>query len=168
MFYHIIVQYAVLFYSIYNIILYYIVLYYTRCVIFYKLTFNFFIFWYCIILVLYYILSYYSIIYFTLSCYNILHYLIWYAIISYYVEFFMLSKVASSIILPAKTEPTWTLSEPVIMTLCLQMGEGRAGLLSRTSHHEQDLHQTQNCFRAFQNSFSRPSVSNWGGTSRFF
>ena len=28
----------------------------------------------------------------------------------------------------------------------------RAGLLSRTSHPEQDLHQTRNCFRAFQNS----------------
>ena len=131
--------------------MYYIVLYYTRCVIFYKLTFNFFIFWYCIILVLYYILSYYSIIYFTLSCYNILHYLIWYAIISYYVEFFMLSKVASSIILPAKTEPTWTLSEPVLKTLCLPMG----------GFQEQ-------CFRAFQLSSSRHSVSNWGGTSRFF
>ena len=25
-----------------------------------------------------------------------------------------------------------------------------AGLLSRTSHHEQDLHQTRNCFRAFK------------------
>ena len=51
---------------------------------------------------------------------------------------------------------------PVITTLCLQMGGGcappnppavflrRAGLLSRTSHPEQDLHQTRNCFRAFQ------------------
>ena len=28
----------------------------------------------------------------------------------------------------------------------------RAGLLSRTSHPEQDVHQTRNCFRAFQNS----------------
>ena len=36
--------------------------------------------------------------------------------------FFKLGKVASSIILPAKTEPIWTLSEPVIKTLCLQMG----------------------------------------------
>ena len=77
----------------------------------------------------------------------------------------MLRKVASSIILPAKTEPTWTLSEPVKKTLCLQMG-GDAGLLSRTSHHEQDLHQTQNWFRAFQISSSRHSVSNCGGTAR--
>ena len=43
--------------------------------------------------------------------------------IMYYIQiFFELSKVASSIILPAKTEPIWTLSEPVITTLCLQMG----------------------------------------------
>ena len=39
-----------------------------------------------------------------------------------YSNFIELSKVASSIILPAKTEPIWTLSEPVIKTLCLQMG----------------------------------------------
>ena len=77
----------------------------------------------------------------------------------------MLRKVASSIILPAKTEPTWTLSEPVKKTSRLQKG-GDAGLLSRTSHHEQDLHQTQNWFRAFQNSSSRHSVSNCGGTAR--
>ena len=42
---------------------------------------------------------------------------------------------------------------------------GDAGLLSRTSRHEQDLHQTQNWFRAFQNSSSRHSVSNCGGTA---
>ena len=37
-------------------------------------------------------------------------------------RFFKLCKKTSSIILPAKTEPIWTLSEPVIKTLCLQMG----------------------------------------------
>ena len=36
-----------------------------------------------------------------------------------YSHILKLSKVASSIILPAKTEPIWTLSEPVIKTLCL-------------------------------------------------
>ena len=35
---------------------------------------------------------------------------------------FKLCKKTSNIILPAKTEPTWTGSEPVIKTLCLQMG----------------------------------------------
>ena len=39
-------------------------------------------------------------------------------------RFFKLCKKTSSIILPAKTEPIWTGSEPVIKTLCLQMGGG--------------------------------------------
>ena len=131
---------------------------------------------------LHYLGSYYIFNY-TVSCYTILCYVMLNYVLLYhtilYSHLFKLSKVASSIILPAKTEPIWTLSEPVIKTLCLQMGggpapptprffSGRAGLLSRTSHHEQDLHQTQNCFRAFQNSSYRQSVSNWGGVSPFF
>ena len=37
---------------------------------------------------------------------------------------FTLCKITSSIILPAKTEAIWTLSQPVIKMLCLQMGGG--------------------------------------------
>ena len=39
-------------------------------------------------------------------------------------RFFKLCKKTSSIILPAKTEPIWTGSEPAIKALCLQMGGG--------------------------------------------
>ena len=68
---------------------------------------------------------------------TILHYsfilfciILYYDTIPYYVEVFTLGKVAVSIILPAKTEPIWTLSEPVIKTLCLRMGGGCTPLLS--------------------------------------
>ena len=106
---------------------------------------------------LYYIL-FYDISSYIVVCYVMLKYMSLYHNVLYSI-LIELSNVASSIILPAKTEPIWTLSEPVIKTLCLQM-EGaapppppnppavflsRAGLLSRTSHHEQDLHQTRNC-----------------------
>ena len=62
-------------------------------------------------------------------------------------HFFDLYKTTSSIILSAKTEAIWTLSEPVIKTSCVQMGGlrpppnppafflRRAGLLSKTSRH---------------------------------
>ena len=113
---------------------------------------NFYCIWICCIFSN--IIFYYTI----LHC-NILHYLIWYE--SYYVDHFVeLSKVASSIILPAKTTHMSLLRtrhkdlvfansggcEPPAFSL------SRAGELSRTSHHEHGLHQTQNCFRAFQNS----------------
>ena len=39
-------------------------------------------------------------------------------------RFFKLCKKTSSIILPAKPEPIWTGSEPVLKTLCLQTGGG--------------------------------------------
>ena len=84
-----------------------------------------------------------------------------------------LRKVASSIFAPAKTEPIWTLSEPVIKVFApppffyaMQAGFRRprtrvkdvwgglppptpalflrnAGCLSRKSHHQQDLRQTR-------------------------
>ena len=61
--------------------------------------------------------------YMLLLCYVMLKYIFLYHNILY-SYFFQLSKVASSIILPAKTEPIWTLTEPVTKTLCLQMGGG--------------------------------------------
>ena len=81
----------------------------------------------------------------------------------------------SSIILPAKTEPIWTGSELVIKALCLQMGGGcpqptafflrRAGLLSRTSHHQQDWLHVHNCYRAFQSHHAGSPFANCGATS---
>ena len=78
-------------------------------------------------------------------------------------RFFKLCKKTSSIILPAKTEPIWTGSEPVMQILRLQMAGGglrppnplafflrRAGLLSKTSHHQHDLLPEHHCSRAFQ------------------
>ena len=68
-------------------------------------------------------------------------------------HFFKLYKATSSIILPAKTEPIWPLSERVIKTTCVQMGGAappptpplfflrRADLLSRTSYHQPELFQ---------------------------
>ena len=76
-------------------------------------------------------------------------------------SFYKLCKIASSIILPAKTEHKNT-SGPVIKTLCLQVGVlppnpprcflNREGLLSRTSHHQQDLRRAHSCYRTRQNS----------------
>ena len=74
---------------------------------------------------LHYLGSYYIFNY-TVSCYTILCYVMLNYVLLYhtilYSHLFKLSKVASSIILPAQAEPIWTLSEPVIKTLCLQMG----------------------------------------------
>ena len=65
----------------------------------------------------------YDIFSYIVVCYVMLKYISLYHNVLY-SNFIKLRKVASSIILPAKTEPIWTLSEPVIKTLCLQMGGG--------------------------------------------
>ena len=91
-------------------------------------------------------------------------------------RFFKLCKKTSSIILPAKTEPIWTGSEPAIKALCLQMGGGgaaplqppafflrRAGLLSRASYHEQELVQAHRGYRPFQIPPCMQSICKWWG-----
>ena len=96
---------------------------------------NFYCIWICCIFSN--IIFYYTI----LHC-NILHYLIWYE--SYYVD-----RTHMSLLRTRHKDLVFANSggcEPPAFSL------SRAGELSRTSHHEHGLHQTQNCFRAFQNS----------------
>ena len=95
-------------------------------------------------------------------------------------RFFKLCKKTSSIILPAKTEPIWSGSEPVIKTLCLQMAEAApppqppppappafflrsAGLLSRASYHEQELVQAHKGYRPFPIPSCMQSIRKWWG-----
>ena len=78
-------------------------------------------------------------------------------------RFFKLYKATSSIILPAKTEPIW----PLFRTR--KWGGGlrpfflhRAGFLSRTLHHQQDLLRA-NCYRPVQIPSCRQSICKRGG-----
>ena len=71
-------------------------------------------------------------------------------------------------------EAIWTLSEPVT---CVCKGGGalppnppafflrRAGLLSRTSHHQQDWLHAHNCYGAFQSHHAGSPFANCGATS---
>ena len=88
-------------------------------------------------------------------------------------RFFKLCKKTSSIILPARPEPIWTGSEPVLKTLCLQTGLPppnppafflrRAGLLSRASYHEQELVQAHRGYRPLQKPSCTQSICKWCG-----
>ena len=71
-------------------------------------------------------------------------------------------------------EAIWTLSEPVT---CVCKWRGlrppqppsfflrRAGLLSRTSHHQQDWLHAHNCYRAFQSHHAGSPFANCGAAS---
>ena len=78
----------------------------------------------------------------------------------------MLKKVASSIILPAKTEPIWTLPEPVIKTLCLQMGGAVQVCFQKHHTMNKTCTKLRIVLEFFEDSSSRHSVSKLGGTSR--
>ena len=90
-------------------------------------------------------------------------------------HFFKLYKAIAIVILSAKTEPIGPLSEPVIKTSCVQMGGllrpptpppafflRRAGFLSRTLHHQQDLLRAHNCYRPVQTPSCRQSICKRG------
>ena len=80
-------------------------------------------------------------------------------------HFFKLYKATSSIILPAKTEPIWPLSERVIKTSCVLNGGGGLRIppqLPRFSFYAVQIccqeHRTIN-----QNCFKKPSCRQMGG-----
>ena len=104
-----------------------------------------------------------------------------------------LRKVASSIFAPAKTEPVWTLSAPVIEVFAnggfqkprtrdkdvCKWGElprpppqpprfflRHAGCLSKKSHHQQELRQARSCYGVFLSHHTGCLFANEGLRSR--